>query len=234
MSYDTHKNFFFEHFGRKLRMWQLQSGGSIDTLGGYKIKLPDDTYGSQLVYPDEDITDGIRIEYTSLDEPFIAEALETTTARASGTNFSFNDDGDSASTFNDLYDTADGFADFASGDKIRVIGSASNDGDYTLTSVAGSPRYIQVGTGNFTDEIAGQSITIYQIPKEVTSPDETSHVNLNRMLCLAIVCYVMAHVTDDPKRRDDYMKLFWRKVGDNESNKKLVSQIMTTNPYAIR
>ena len=88
MSYDTHKNFFFEHFGRKLRMWQLQSGGSIDTLGGYKIKLPDDTYGSQLVYPDEDITDGIRIEYTSLDEPFIAEALETTTVVASGTTIS--------------------------------------------------------------------------------------------------------------------------------------------------
>ena len=233
MSYDTHKNFFYEHIGRKLRMWQLQSGAAVDTLGGYKIKLPDDTYGNQLVYPDEDITDGIRIEYTSLDEPFIAEALETTTARASGTNFSFNDDGDSASTFNDLYDTADGFADFASGDKIRVIGSASNDGDYTIT-VDGGAGSISVATGSLTDEDPGESIIIYQIPKEVASPDETSHVNLNRMLSLAVVCYVMAQLAVDPKEQGYYMNLFWRKVGDSESNKRQVSTIMTSSPYAIK
>jgi hypothetical protein len=229
MSYDTHKNFFYEHVGRKLRMWQLQSGGAVDTLGGYKIKLPSDTYGSQLVYPDEDITSGVRVEYTALNEPFIAEALETTTAIASGTGISF-DPGPAAT----ISDDDDGFSDFVQGDKIRVIGSASNDGDYTLTPSGTVDEDTLTITGTFTLEAVGESITVYQIPKEVTSPDETSHVNLNRMLSLAVVCYVMAQLATDPKEQGYYMNLFWRKVGDGESNKRQVSTIMTSAPYAIK
>ena len=229
MSYDTHKNFFYEHIGRKLRMWQLQSGAAVDTLGGYKIKLPDDTYGNQLVYPDEDITSGVRIEYTALNEPFVAEALETTTAIASGTGISF-DPGPAAT----ISDDDDGFSDFAQGDKIRVIGSASNDGDYTLTPSGTVDEDTLTITGTFTLEAVGENITVYQIPKEVASPDETSHVNLNRMLSLAVVCYVMAQLATDPKEQGYYMNLFWRKVGDSESNKRQVSTIMTSSPYAIK
>ncbi|MAG28172.1 hypothetical protein CMI47_21830 [Candidatus Pacearchaeota archaeon] len=211
-------------------MWQLQSGAAVDTLGGYKIKLPDDTYGNQLVYPDEDITDGVRVEYTSLDEPFVAEALETTTVVASGTGIEFIDGGGFADR---ITDTAGGLGDLAVDDKIRIIGSASNDGDYTIT-VDGGAGSISVATGSLTDEDPGESIIIYQIPKEVASPDETSHVNLNRMLSLAVVCYVMAQLAVDPKEQGYYMNLFWRKVGDSESNKRQVATIMVSSPYAIK
>jgi hypothetical protein len=234
MSYDTHKNFFYKHHGRTLRMWQLSSGAAVETLGGYKIKLPDESYGTQLVYPDEDISSGIRIEYTSLIEPFIAEEFEDVSVVASGTDISFALSGTriTSDDTNNFWDTTSGFA---VGDKIRVIGSASNDGDYTIDSFSGSGNSNMIVSGStLTDENTGESITIYQIPKEVTSPSESTHVNLNRMLCLAVVCYVMAQLTDDPKKEDYYMKLFWRKVGDNESNKKLVSTVMASTPYAIK
>tara|TARA_R110000824_G_scaffold15900_4_gene66647 strand:+ start:77 stop:712 length:636 start_codon:yes stop_codon:yes gene_type:complete len=211
-------------------MWQLSSGSAVETLGNYQIKLPDSGYGSQLVYPDEDISSGIRIEYTSLIEPFVAETFEDVTATASGTGIEFVDNGVSADRIND---SNNGLGDFEVGDKLRVIGSASNDGDYTVT-IDGGVGSLSVATGSLIAEDSGELITIYQIPKEVTSPSESTHVNLNRMLCLAVVCYVMAQLTDDPKKEDYYMKLFWRKVGDNESNKKLVSTVMTSTPYAIR
>ena len=210
-------------------MWQLSSGAAVETLGGYKIKLPDESYGTQLVYPDEDISSGIRIEYTSLIEPFVAEEFENVNVLASGTGIAFVDGGGGSDT---ITDTANGFGDFGTTDKIRVIGSANNDGDYQLTNA--SAGTLTVATGTFTAESASELITIYQIPKEVTSPSESTHVNLNRMLCLAVVCYVMAQLTDDPKKEDYYMKLFWRKVGDNESNKKLVSTVMASTPYAIK
>ena len=234
MSYDTHKNFFYQHHGRVLRMWQLSSGAAVETLGGYKIKLPDESYGTQLVYPDEDISSGIRIEYTSLIEPFIAEEFESVNVVASGTDISFALSGTriTSDNTNNFWDTTSGFA---VGDKIRVIGSASNDGDYTIDSFSGTGNSNMVVSGStLTDENTGESITIYQIPKEVASPSESTHVNLNRMLCLAVVCYVMAQLTDDPRKEDYYMKLFWRKVGDNESNKKLVSTVMASTPYAIK
>ena len=234
MSYNTNKNWFYELSGRFVKLWQYVESGTTDTVGSYRVRLPDSYYGNQLIYPDEDITDGLRIEYTSLYEPFVSEALETTTKRASGTNISFALSGTRITTddTNNFWDTTSGFA---VGDKIRVIGSASNDADYTIDSFSGSGNSNMIVSGStLTDENTGESITIYQIPKEVTSPSESTHVNLNRMLCLAVVCYVMAQLTDDPRKEDYYMKLFWRKVGDNESNKKLVSTVMASTPYAIR
>jgi hypothetical protein len=189
------------------------------------------------MYPNEDIANGLRVEYTALNEPFITEALETTTVVASGTTISFNDDGDSASGYNDLYDTGDGLADFESGDRIRVQGSASNDGDYTLTADAGGSRYIQVGTGNFTDEAAGERVTITQIPKEVTSPTETAHINLNKMLSLAVVDYVKAMKADrngELDKKEYYMKEFYSKLGDNESNIRKISMSFPSSPFAVR
>ena len=47
------------------------------------------SYDKELIYPDEDIADGLRIEYTRVSEPFVAEALETTTSYGSGTNISY-------------------------------------------------------------------------------------------------------------------------------------------------
>ena len=235
MSSYVRDQWFYQVSGRDIKLYIKKDVpiGTPDQLGRFSYG------GSNLDYPDEDITNGLRVEYTALIEPFVAEAFEDVTARASGTKFSFNDDGDSASGYNDLYDTADGLTDFEDGDRIRVIGSASNDGDYTLTADAGGARYIQIGTGNLTDEAAGESITIYQIPKAVAdiSVDESSHLNLNRMLSLAAVDYVRAQMKEavgDLQGKEYCMREFWKKIGDNESNKRNISMTFPASPFAVK
>ena len=94
-----------------------------------------------------------------------------------------------------------------------------------------------MATGSFTAETASESITIYQIPDEDTTPDETNHVNLNNMLSLAVVDYIKAQLFDlkgDLERKEYYMKEFWKKVGDNESNKRRISLTFPTSPFAVR
>ena len=214
--------------GRNIQLYQRSDYGRTDTLGSYKIRLPDDSSGTYFIYPDEDIADGLRIEYTSLATPFISEALEDMQVFADGSDISFSGNRISG------VGTSDGFA---SGDKIRIIGSKSNDGDYTTTS-AGSTTLDDSST-TFTTEAAGESITVYQIPKAVTtsSADETSHMNLNRMLSLACVDYLKAMLADrdgDVERKEYYMKEFWGKVGDNESNKRKISMSFPSSPYAMR
>ena len=228
MSYKTGQTWFYYLKGRNIELYQRSDYGRTDTLGSYKIRLPDDSSGTYFIYPDEDITNGLRIEYTSLETPFIAEALEDMQVFADGSDISF-----SASVITGI-GTSDGFA---SGDKIRVVGSTSNDGDYTTTG-ADSGTLTDSAT-TFTTETAGQSITIYQIPKQVTttSADESSHMNLNRMLSLACVDYLKAMIADrqgDIDKKEYYMKEFWGKVGDNESNKRKISMSFPSAPYALR
>ena len=228
MSYKTEATWFYYLKGRNIELYQRSDYGRTDTLGSYKIRLPDDSSGTYFIYPDEDITDGLRIEYTSLATPFISEALEDMQVFADGSDISFSGNRISG------VGTSDGFA---SGDKIRIIGSKSNDGDYTTTS-AGSTTLDDSST-TFTTEAAGESITVYQIPKAVTtsSADETSHMNLNRMLSLACVDYLKAILADrdgDVERKEYYMKEFWGKVGDNESNKRKISMSFPSSPYAMR
>jgi len=232
MSFDTNRTWFYQIIGRNIQLWQYVQTANTDTLAGYRIKLPNDYYGNQLIYPNEDITNGLRIEYTALNEPFVSEALETTTARASGTGISF-DPGPAAT----ISDTGDGFSDFAQGDKIRVIGSASNDGDYTLSSSGTVDEDTLTITGTFTTEAAGESVTIYQITLEDSSPSETSHVNLNRMLSLACVDYVKAMASDlkgEIDKKEYYMKEFWKKIGDNDSNKRKVAMLFPSGYYSVR
>ena len=239
MSYKTGQTWFYYLNGRSIQLYQRSDYGRTDTLGSYKIRLPDDSSGTYFIYPDEDITDGLRIEYTSLDTPFVSEALEDMQVFADGTNISFALSGTRITTdnTNNFWDTTSGFA---VGDKIRVIGSASNDADYTIDSFGGSGNSNMVVSGStLTDENAGQSVTIYQIPKPVTtsSADESSHVNLNRMLSLACADYLKAMLADregDIERKEYYMKEFWGKVGDNESNKRKVSMSFPSSPYALR
>ena len=234
MSYDTHKTWFFQTVGRDIHLWQYVESSVTDTLAGIRISLPDEYYGKQLIYPDEDITNGLRVEYTALIEPFVDEAWESLTSTISGTGLAFVDGGGSADT---ITDTGSGFvtAGFASGDKIRIIGSASNDGDYLLTGAIAAT--LTVATGSFTAETASQSITIYQIPDEDTTPDETNHVNLNRMLSLAVVDYIKAQLSDSKgelERKEYYMREFWKKVGDNESNKRKISITFPSGPFSLR
>ena len=226
MSFDTNKTWFYQFSGRDLQLYQYVQSANTDTLAGFRIKLPADYYANQLIYPNEDITDGLRIEYTSFDEPFIAEALEDIQIFADGTDISFS------TTVITGAGTGDGFA---SGDKIRVIGSASNDGDYTTTGAASNT--LTDSTTPFTAESAGESITVYQIPLEDSSPDETSHINLNKMLSLACVDYVKAMLSDnlgDIEKKEYYMREFWKKIGDNDSNRRKIVMSYPMGTYAVR
>ena len=96
---------------------------------------------------------------------------------------------------------------------------------------------LTMATALLTAETAGESITIYQIPKEDSSPSETSHVNLNRMLSLACVDYVKAMTADlkgDIEKKEYYMREFWKKVGDNDSNKRKTAMLFPSGSYAVR
>jgi len=234
MSFDTNKTWFYQFSGRDLQLYQYVQSANTDTVAGFRIKLPTDYYANQLIYPNEDITDGLRIEYTSLDEPFIAEALEDMQVFIDGTGIAFVDGGGGSDT---ITDTGSGFvtAGFAATDKIRVIGSASNDGDYQLTNAAAGT--LTMATASLTAETASESVTIYQIPKEDSSPDETSHINLNKMLSLACVDYVKAMLSDltgDIQKKEYYMREFWKKIGDNDSNKRKIVMSYPIGTYAVR
>ena len=233
MSSYVDREWFYYLRGRELLLYKLLGGSSSERItqsGVFK------TQQNELMYPDEDIADGLRIEYTALNEPFIAESFEASTGYASGTGISF-DPGPAAT----ISDTNDGFADtgkaFAQGDKIRVQGSASNDGDYTLSSSGTIDEDTLTITGTFTLETAGERVTITQIPLEDATPDETSHANLNRMLSLALVDYLKAMEADkrgDIERKEYYMKEFYGKLGDNESNKRKISMSFPIGPFAVR
>jgi hypothetical protein len=234
MSFDTNRTWYYQIVGRDLQLWQYVQTANTDTLAGIRIKLPNDYYGNQLIYPNEDITNGLRIEYTALNEPFVAEQLETTTAKISGITIAFVDGGGSSDT---ITDSGNGFvtAGFGTTDKIRIIGSASNDGDYQLTNAAAGT--LTMATASLTAETASESVTIYQIPKEDSSPSESSHVNLNRMLSLACVDYVKAMASDlrgEIDKKEYYMKEFWKKIGDNDSNKRKIAMLFPSGHYSVR
>jgi len=233
MSSYVDREWFYYLKGRNIHLYKLLGGSSSERITQSGVIK---TLDRELMYPNEDIADGLRIEYTALNEPYLSEALETTTGYASGTGISF-DPGPAAT----ISDSNDGFADtgtsFAQGDKIRVQGSTSNDGDYTLSSSGTVDEDTLTITGTFTTEAAGERVTITQIPVEDSSPDETSHANLNRMLSLACVDYLKAMIADkrgDIQLKEYYMKEFWKKVGDNESNKRKISMTYPVSPYAVR
>jgi len=245
MSYQTNRNWYYYLNGRDLQLYQLSNYGNVSTVAGKRVRLPEEPYGNFLVYPDEDITNGLRIEYTHLGEPFVSEAIETTTARESSSTISFEDGtgGSSRDIIDFGTNSGNDFIAAPVADKFRVIGSASNDGDYTVVAkgVDGSTGYqqLEVVAGSFTTEAVGESITIYQIPKAVTtaSADESSHVNLNRMLSLAVVDYLQAKVAElsgNLPLKDYHMRDFWKKVGDNDSNKRKIAMSFSMSPFAIR
>ena len=226
MSYQTNRNWYYYLNGRDLQLYQLSNYGNVTVVAGKRVRLPESPYGNYLVYPDEDITDGLRIEYTHLGEPFASESIEDTNVKASGTDISFS------TTVLTGAGTNDGFA---IGDRVRIIGSASNDGDYTSTNE--DDNTLTFPSATFTTEAAGESITVYQISKEDSSPSESSHVNLNRMLSLACVDYVKAMLSDlkgEIEKKEYYMKEFWKKVGDNDSNKRKTAMLYPSGSYSVR
>ena len=233
MSYFVDKEWFYYLRGREILLYKLRGGSSTSRISQSGVFQ---SYDNEMMYPNEDIANGLRIEYTRVSEPFVAEALETTSGYASGTGISF-DPGPAAT----ISDTNDGFTNtgkaFAQGDKIRVQGSASNDGDYTLSSSGTVDEDTLTITGTFTTEAAGESITIYQIPKTGATADESAHVNLNRLLCLAVIEYVKAQQKDlqgDIQSKEYYMKQFWKKIGDDQSNKRNISMTFPLSVYSVK
>jgi hypothetical protein len=70
-----------------------------------------------------------------------------------------------------------------------------------------------------------------------SSPDEDDHVNLSRMLCLAVVDYLRSRVAEangNLDLKEYYMKEFWKKVGDNHSNKIQTGMSYTSTTYAVK
>jgi hypothetical protein len=118
MSSYVDKDYFYYLRGRELLLYKLLGSRNADRITQTGVLQ---SYDNELVYPDEDIANGLRVEYTRINEPFISEALETTTAYASGTNISFTGN-DIVTTTSNFWDTTSGFA---VGDKIRVKGSSS-------------------------------------------------------------------------------------------------------------
>ena len=163
MSYDTHKNWVYQLVGRNIHLWQYVSAAATDTLTSdsglsYKVRLPGEYYGKQLIYPDESITDGLRYEGTAFIEPFV-----------------------------------------------------DND-----------PNEL---SGNDNPALSGETA------------DEGSHVNLTRMLSLAVVDYIKGQLYDakgEIQTKEYYMKEFWKKVGDNESNKRKISMTFPISPFGVR
>lgn len=153
MSYDTHKNWFYKRHGKIIRLYRLRktSHRVVDSEGRVSPSGSD-----ELIYPDETIINGLRVEYTALVKPFVAEDPDVTA-------------------------------------------------DASLT--------------------------------EATSPKETSHVNLNRMLSLAVVEYIKAQFAErkgDIKAKEYFMNQFYNKLADNESNKNDIFVAGTMRPFALK
>ena len=237
MSFFVDKEWFYYLRGREILLYKLRGGSSTSRISQSGVFQ---SYDNEMMYPNEDIADGLRIEYTRVSEPFVAEALETTTAYESGIIISFEDGTGGSSR--DIIDLGSATAtDFVANDKIRVRGSASNDGDYTVVTKGtdGSTGYqqLEVAAGSFTAEAVGERISITQIPVEVEDPLSTSHINLNKMLSLSVLDYCKGMLSErngEIDKKEYYMKEFFGKLGDNESNKRNISVSFPSGPFAIR
>ena len=162
MSYDTNRNWFYKILGgNTIRLLRLRRTSSSIPDNQGRVVADD----NELIYPDETITNGLRVEYSAIVKPFV---------------------------------TAD-------------PGTLSSDSSETSWS--------------------NPSLT------EDSSPDEESYINLNKALCLAVVDYVMAKKFEregDIERKEYYTKEFWKKVADEESNKRTASMVFTDSVYAVR
>ena len=158
MSFDTNRTWIYQVVGKNIHLYQYVQTANTDTIAGYRIRLPNDYYGNQLIYPDETITNGLMYEGTAFIEAF--------------------------------------------------IGADPNELD-----------------GNDNPALVSESAT------------ETSHVNLTRMLSLAVVDYVKAMLADlggEIEKKEYYMREFWKKVGDDQSNKRRVSISFPIGVFAVR
>ena len=161
MSYDTSSNFFWRMNGQQMQMYRYRKSSFLTPDVSGRVSADDDV----LIYPDESITNGIRVEYNAFVKPFISADPNTLATDSSETTWT----------------------------------------NPTLT--------------------------------EVTSPEETSHVNLNRMLSLACVCFVQAQNAakdGNIQKKEYYMREFYKKLADNESNKRKISIAFPSPVSSVR
>jgi len=161
MSYDTNRNYAYIIESNKLKLYRIlrSSGRVVDNQGRITGGFADD-----ISYPDEAITNGIRVEYTAFLKPFV---------------------------------TTDP----------NVLATDTDEDTWTNPSLT-----------------------------EAVSPDENSHLNLNRALSMAVVCYVRASLAEragDIKLKEYYLKEFQKKVADNESNKNKMFIASPMSTFAI-
>ena len=161
MSFDVQKNWLYHVKGRNIHLYQVVDSGNTDTLGDYKIRLPEDYRGKSLMYPSESITSGLRFDGTSFIEPFV-----------------------------DL-----------------------------------DPNELVNGANPTLEEVA------------IGADIESAHINLSRLLSLAVVDYIRANLADikgSVQLKDYYMREFWKKVGDEQSNRRKITSPVVSSPYAVR
>ena len=161
MSQNVNKNYFWRTRGNTLEILKLSRGdGAIGNDGSISPSR------DELIYPDESVDNGVRVEYTAFVNPF----------------------------------------------------------------VSADPNVLATGD---THETTWTNPTL----TAVTSPTETTHVNLNRLLSMAVVSYIKAMVSElkgDLKGKEYYLREFWKRVSDADSNKRMVSMSFPTSPFAVR
>ena len=161
MSQNVNKNYFWRTRGNTLEILKLSRGdGAIGNDGSISSNR------DELIYPDESVDNGVRVEYTAFVNPFVSADPNV----------------------------------LATGDTHETTWT-----NPTLTNVA--------------------------------SPTETTHVNLNRLLSMAVVSYIKAMVSElkgDLKGKEYYLREFWKRVSDADSNKRMVSMSFPTSPFAVR
>ena len=155
------------------------------------------------------------------------------------------------------YDTNRTYAYHHQGKKLRLYHIARNSGRVVdaqgrVSEMGDTIKYpvetISIANGNVDDGLRIEYTAIVepfvqQDPEtastltEVTSPKETTHVNANRMLSLAIVDFVKASMVErqgNIQLKEYYMKEFYSKIADNESNKNKVYIVHPIDTFAVK
>ena len=161
MSYDTSSNYFWRINGQKMQLFRYRKNSFLTPDVSGRVQADD----NELVYPDEAITNVLRIEYNAFVKPFVSADPNT-------------------------------------------LATDTNETTWTNPTLT-----------------------------EVTAPEETSHVNLNRMLSLACVCFVQgqnAAKEGNIQLKEYYMREFYKKLADNESNKRKISISFASPVSSVR
>ena len=86
---------------------------------------------------------------------------------------------------------------------------------------------------NELDSASNPTLTAVAVGDTVDS----AHVNLSRMLTLAVVDYIksqLAEISGQIDAKEYYMREFWKKVGDDQSNKRSFMINFPTSPFAVK